>query len=185
MKAKLIGALAALVLCTGPSQADTYTADGITQGSLGAQFTSDFDIIILSTFAGPITGPGTYRLNPLEFIVGINAYKPYTFTGTLTQNINWGGNTKPLTIAFSIIISTSDTLVIPGGETLFFPGYKLVVDALLPPLGPVGPYTGSQKGELTATVTAVPIPASLPLFAGGLGLMGWLAGRRRGQAARA
>ena len=35
------------------------------------------------------------------------------------------------------------------------------------------------------SVSAVPLPAALPLFAGGLGLMGWLARRRRGQAANA
>lgn len=34
-------------------------------------------------------------------------------------------------------------------------------------------------GPETSSVTAVPLPAALPLFAGGLGLLGWLARRRR------
>ena len=54
---------------------------------------------------------------------------------------------------------------------LYFPGYKFVVNGLV--LGPVGPYRGSKLGKLTAEVTAVPIPAALPLLAGG--------GRRRVQ----
>lgn len=40
------------------------------------------------------------------------------------------------------------------------------------PLYPSGP-------ETWTSVAAVPLPAALPLFAGGLGLMGWLARRRR------
>ena len=38
-----------------------------------------------------------------------------------------------------------------------------------------------QQGNILddVTLSAVPIPAALPLFAGGLGLMGWMARRRR------
>ena len=35
------------------------------------------------------------------------------------------------------------------------------------------------------SVAPVPLPAALPLFAGGLGFLGWMARRRRGQAAHA
>jgi hypothetical protein len=37
----------------------------------------------------------------------------------------------------------------------------------------------------SASSSVVPLPAALPLLAGGLGLMGWMARRRRGQAAHA
>jgi hypothetical protein len=36
-------------------------------------------------------------------------------------------------------------------------------------------------GQSNFQLTATPLPAALPLFAGGLGLMGWLARRRRRQ----
>ena len=36
-----------------------------------------------------------------------------------------------------------------------------------------------SKLEITTEPSAVPIPPALPLFAGGLGLMGWLARRRK------
>jgi hypothetical protein len=45
-----------------------------------------------------------------------------------------------------------------------------------------------QFDNLTFNPTSaapVPLPAALPLFAGGLGLLGWMARRRRGQAAHA
>ena len=41
-----------------------------------------------------------------------------------------------------------------------------------------------QVSELQST-TPVPLPTALPLFAGGLGFMGWMARRRRSQAAHA
>jgi hypothetical protein len=39
--------------------------------------------------------------------------------------------------------------------------------------------------QLYGNPAVVPVPAALPLFAGGLGLLGWMARRRRGQAAHA
>jgi hypothetical protein len=41
-----------------------------------------------------------------------------------------------------------------------------------------------QVSELER-IAAVPLPAALPLFAGGLGLLGWMARRKRRQAAHA
>ena len=46
-------------------------------------------------------------------------------------------------------------------------------------------FTDFDVGLDNVAVNAVPIPAALPLFAGGLGLMGWMARRRRGQTAHA
>ena len=47
------------------------------------------------------------------------------------------------------------------------------------------PYYSASNVFPGATPAAVPIPAALPLFAGGLGLMGWMGRRRRGQAIHA
>jgi hypothetical protein len=41
--------------------------------------------------------------------------------------------------------------------------------------------TLTTSGEVSITASPVPLPAALPLFAGGLGLMGWMARRRREQ----
>ena len=48
------------------------------------------------------------------------------------------------------------------------------------------PDTLTTSGSVTiAEVAPVPLPAALPLFAGGLGLLGWMARRRRRQTAHA
>jgi hypothetical protein len=47
------------------------------------------------------------------------------------------------------------------------------------------PDTLTTNGPVTIEVAPVPIPAALPLFAGGLGLLGWMFRRRRAQAAHA
>ena len=39
----------------------------------------------------------------------------------------------------------------------------------------------TSGGASISDVAAVPLPATLPLFAGGLGLMGWMTSRRRGR----
>jgi len=43
-------------------------------------------------------------------------------------------------------------------------------------------YAGSNRNSFRALVTSC-CPPTLPLFAGGLGLLGWMARRRRSQAA--
>jgi hypothetical protein len=47
------------------------------------------------------------------------------------------------------------------------------------------PDTLTTSGNASIAEAAVPLPAALPLFAGGLGVMGWFARRRRSQAAHA
>jgi len=182
MKAKLIVVLASLVLClsgSGPSHADSYSTTGTWLDKVGDNIGSPYDIILLSAVDGTITGPGTYGLNRVHFIVGINSTHVDVLPGLLSQSLTVGAVTQTLIIPFSLDINYSDTLSIFGGTTLYFPGYKFVVNGLV--LGPVGPYSGSQRGRLTAEVTAVPIPAALPLFAGSLSLLCWLARRRRVQ----
>ena len=41
----------------------------------------------------------------------------------------------------------------------------------------------SVRGSLTLLLSATPLPAALPLFAGGLGLIGFVAKRRKRNAA--
>jgi hypothetical protein len=52
---------------------------------------------------------------------------------------------------------------------------------------PVEEYFGgnSLRGNITSEVAQTPLPAALPLFATGLGVMGWLARRRKRKAAAA
>ena len=76
-----------------------------------------------------------------------------------------------------------------GGAALSMKGINCWVSVY--PHAPKTPSGPETKWETTSTwegtstqlpkCPPVPLPAALPLFAGGLGLMGWMARRRRGQ----
>jgi hypothetical protein len=64
--------------------------------------------------------------------------------------------------------------------------YSQAIFALLPgDYSITGVHLAGVPGAGAFQVSAVPLPAALPLFAGGLGLLGWMAKRRRSQAAHA
>ena len=74
-----------------------------------------------------------------------------------------------------------------GGAALSMRGINCWVSVYPhPPVHPHAPSTPHWEGTSTdlpkcPPVSPVPLPAALPLFAGGLVLMGWMARRRRGQ----
>lgn len=93
------------------------------------------------------------------------------YTGTSMELVgvfNVGG-------VWSIIqIGAADTLIVPAGATKLYLG---LADAL----GFVGVpgWYNDNSGSFDVQITATPLPATLPLFAGGLGIIGLIGRRRR------
>ena len=121
---------------------------------LGDTLHTQFDVLQVDAGAGPLVANTTIQLNKLTFIAGVNALVPavnhYTFSESVTVA---GAASQTLNIPFDLHIDYSDTLTIPGGQTLsFLVGanlWTLVVNGLT-----IGPNPGiSQIGYLTAQVT--------------------------------
>ena len=119
----------------------------------------------LTTTAGTV-------LNGYSYSPGINASNPNVLTVQFTPNDHVYEVLLQLTFANSLLIPSALNPMIVGnlGPSFECLGYSCVIDKTL------GTTRYFASGEATS---AVPLPAALPLFAGGLGLMGWMARRRR------
>jgi hypothetical protein len=174
----------ALVAPAAHASTFNFTASGeSTLTSLGNQINtygfSPFDQLAIPSNAGTFT-PGTpFTLNVLAFTVGINATIPdVTSTYDITETVTFGAGPGPgsLTIPFDITISYQDDIHAISSTFGALPGgWSLSLSA--PDTGLVS--TGQTFSyDLTALVTT-PLPAALPLFAGGLGMLSLMGGRRR------
>jgi hypothetical protein len=101
-----------------------------------------------------VTGQNNQSSSFFQFLVDPDGAGPSGFI-QLGNNFNFGNGFNTVTLATFTDLGTSDLFrIINGG-------------------------TGNSGGQISGlSVTAVPLPAALPLFAAGVGLMGLL-GRRR------
>ena len=176
-------ALAALTTATSDAKAITWNVTGTFED--GGELTGWFII----TQYGYIDTQGS------GWFLITTPGDPVTPTLTgFTYNPPFNANNDDTTIEFrpdgfgyfgTLALAFENSLLVPGT------GVNPLIGGLLGPsfecVGWVCPNESATRylAEGLATTSAVPIPAALPLFAGGLGLMGWMARRRRGQAAHA
>lgn len=175
MKLHFAKAAAAIALMALPvsAQAATYVIDPATFTSLGDQIGSEFDIADFLGFSGTFSGAGTYNVSDVVFTVGINANSAATSSGTFNLTGLFDGSTPfAFSVPYTIDISNSDTLTI-GGNSLTAGGHNIFFNPLTLSSG-----VGSTTGTLTATVTAVPEPATWVLMLMGFGAAGYSMRRR-------
>jgi hypothetical protein len=114
--------------------------------------------------------------------------------GDVAPTYNTGSTTTTLTISdlFNAAVSFNPFTALPdnalfsntgfqNSENIGFGGYynPLIADIYTITLHTVA-NSGADLGSVTEIINATtPIPAALPLFASGLGVMGWLARRRK------
>ena len=192
--ASLLAGVAAVA--SPAANAVTFTTTGAaTVFSLGAagsyQNTSLYDQLTLDPVVGGTFGVGQITLNLVEFNVGINAdvanpVNPGTIYESMTVS-DGGGTNSHFPISFNLAISYSDILTIHG-TTLSFNGWQVVIPQLV-----MGPNFGgletaplfAEVSQVSAATAPTPLPAALPLFATGLGVIGLLAKRRKRKASAA
>lgn len=175
------------------SNVNTVTGTTDTTGKT-VQFTSNTK---LDSASGAATikaaDNGTY--NDLSISVPGNTFTDLIFTVTLEKP---GKDEGPNSLSVEAFGANGSSL---GSFSGFDPtdleaaNNSILILALNPtlfssilltsPVGIVSAGTGIEQTKQfeISGVTAVPLPAALPLFAGGLGLLGWMARRRRRQAA--
>ena len=143
--------------------------------------------------SGTLVDGATINLNFLNFTAlntGIHTSNAYSITETMTVN---SGAPQQLTIPFNLNINSTDTLTIVGATLSFLDAgtlWQVVVNGLNSGLPSGG---GTASGWLTAQVTdppgtnvsQAPLPAALPLFASGLGGMGFFARWKKRKSASA
>lgn len=188
MKIRLGIAIAAAMLgLAGPASATDVTAnftlDGVTFGDGGTAsggFTLDYTTGTLSnvnimTTDGTSDSFGESYYTDTEantFTNTSNAqfvFDDYYFIGEDILDINLG-----VVLTATNLATTPSFAIASGSEAAFF--------FLCPP-----PENFCASRSITAgslDVSATPLPAALPLFAGGLGFVGYLARRKRAAAAR-
>ena len=177
-RALIAGLVAVGFAAAAPAHADSFSTSGGSIFSVGDQIHSSFDQIILDPFSGTLSGSGTYVLNPLHFVVGINAwYATLNNTGVISETLTIGSETHTLNVPFSVDINYSDTLRILGGSTSIFSGYAVTLNSL----GPVTWGVGTYDSSLTATVAAIPEPEIYAMMIAGLGMLGFVKRRKTGK----
>lgn len=186
---------ATLVSLAPNANAATYTTSGLSHPltGLGDTINSQYDILAVGGYSGALS-EGTIKLNYLEFTAGINALVPQDYNNvySITEMITVGSTSQQINIPFNLSISYSDTLTVLGGTTFSFTDagtlWQGVVNGLTLGPNPGGTMTAWLTAQLTdpPTVSQAPLPAALPLFASGLGVMGlfgWWRKRKTASAA--
>ena len=113
-----------------------------------------------------ITGQNNQSSSFFQFLIDPDG--PGTLSGfvQLGNNINFGNGFNTITLPTFIDLGTSDFFrIINGGSG-----------------NSGGQISGVSITQVTPQVTAVPLPAALPLFAAGLGVLGLLGRRRKWKA---
>jgi hypothetical protein len=107
-----------------------------------------------------VTGQNNQSSSFFQFLVDRDGPGPSGFV-QLGNNVNFGNGFNTITLATFIDLGTSDFFrIINGG-------------------------TGNSGGQISGlSITAVPLPAALPLFAAGLGIVTFLARRKKTTALR-
>jgi hypothetical protein len=182
----------AVTIGAAPAQASTLTADGVTYSLTDQVVNSTTDLFTLTitgingssdTEKGRF-GVQSFAFNPPSNFLSATAPPGFTEQsgGLNSGGCDGNGNffcfkanttpTGPALAANSTLTFSFDVTLSSGSFAGYDPDFKINWD------GTKNNYDLVSEA-LAPSLTATPLPATLPLFAGGLGLVGYLTRRRK------
>jgi len=166
-------AVTAAMAVAAPAYAQTYSSTTTNFIGIGDQIGSSYDQVTMTGVSGTITTtPYLYNIYNVSFLVGTNATVAATTSGTFANSITVAGTPYNFLIPYTIAINSSDTITF-NPFTATFGNYQFAFNLLqLMSGGP--PVTGT----LTATISAVPEPATWAMMLIGFGAIGFAMRRR-------
>jgi PEP-CTERM motif len=179
---------AALVIAAAlPAGAATIATDSYAISGLGAEFATPYDNFLIDGASLDVAlteAPVTVSLGTYSFEVGPNCYscslRP-SFDALIDISVD--GLTRQLDLPYTWSSSgPNDTLTFATPAPVLFDfGAMGMVTVAVENLGPLVSPGGTVQGSLNAavSVTAVPEPGSYALVLAGLGVVGFVARRRR------
>ena len=168
------------VLSFGVAEETLAATIGVAPPSL------DFGSVALGTTSDPLNFSVTVSLAPGEVIVGPELPTGFNQFGfNIQQNSGDCISAEGGTCDFSVFF-TPDEIGLSQTTVQIFIGIRLseILEGDVPPGEGEGDlnlfgYVDLSGVGIEATVTPVPLPAALPMFAGGIGLLGLLGWRRK------
>jgi len=199
MKTKLLGLIASMALLVGATVGGHASPYVVTLDQVGANVVAtgsgEFDLTGLTaggtgehgfTIVGPMNGvisTGVSAPSNTDLYYGISGPSQYGLGGYSFASSSSGG--------FVGVYGPGSTLYVPAGYTsgstisssATWDGQTFATLEATP-----GTYiwtwgTGAADQSFRLNVGTTPLPAALPLFAGGLGVIGLIAGRKKRKAA--
>ena len=168
---------AALLLVGVPtvaSAATTVTTDSSTYSGLGSTIGGIPDVVGLSSQTFNLTGPGIYNLFAVTFTAGFTGSDSVGNTGLLPASGDFGGTSVPFDIAYALTIGPVTDNILLGGNSFTYGAYNFLINPLQLSSSGEG-----ATGVLTATVSAVPEPATWLSLLFGFGMIGFALQRRQ------
>ncbi len=182
-----LGAATAFVLAAfaAPAQAMTIVTGSYSISGIGAEFSTPYDNFSIlgatTTFATP-SSPIDMTIATYSFEVGPNCYScSLTPSFDAIFDVTLGGITKQFDLPYAWSSSgPNDYLTFGNAAPVQFDfgnmgRYIVALDHIGVIYGP----GGVISGNVNATLTPIPEPASYALMLAGLGLLGFIASRRR------
>ncbi len=164
-KLALAGLFAAAIFAAAPAHADTYTF------TLTGAYNLSFELPSNPTVT--YSDPGTYFAT---FPTG-GSFPVGTTLSFATSSDDGGFGYYSSGPAFDLTGSDADPVQLFSGDvsspTILLGNYTLF------------DFNGQSNLRITEDVSATPLPAALPLFAGGLGIVGFLSRRKKRKAGQA
>jgi hypothetical protein len=196
MKTKLLGLLASVTLLgvtvlgmstVTPACATTFDVTGTFSASslYGLSGTLDIDVTTGAVTAVDLVVSGPNAIYPANTFTGTESLANALLApdGTSSYSMRWLANVAGFTSSLDFVVTTSTASLVGFSGGSITQGSWFCSNAPGGCASHITDSVASITGTISPEVSTTPLPAALPLFAAGLGVMGFFGWRRKRNAA--